>query len=478
MGKAKKGTAKQKFLPKALTGIKGLDEITCGGLPKGRPTLVTGTAGCGKTLLGMEFLVRGALEYDEPGVFVAFEETEQDLAKNFSSLGFDLPDLIRRKKLAVEYVYIERTEIEETGEYDLSGLFIRLGQAIEQVKAKRIVLDTIEVLFSGLSNAAILRAELRRLFSWLKKKGLTAIVTGERGASGMMTRYGLEEYVADCVIMLDHRVSDQISTRRLRIVKYRGSSHGTSEFPFLIDEHGLCILPITSLGLNHIALTERISTGIEPLDTMLGGRGCYRGASVLVSGTAGSGKTSIGAHFIAAACRRGEHCLWFAFEESSSQIIRNMRSIGIDLEPWLKKGLLRIHAERPTSYGLEMHLVTMHKLIDDFNPSVVFIDPLTNLISTGNQLDVKAMLTRLIDYLKVKKITTLFSTLTAAGSAIEQTEVGISSLMDTWLLLREIERNSERTRGLYVLKSRGMAHSNRIREFLLTDNGIQLPEGN
>lgn len=460
-------------LPKAPTGIQGLDEITGGGLPKGRPTLVCGSAGCGKTLLAMEFLVRGATQFNEPGVFMAFEETAQDLTQNVASLGFDLKDLIARKKMVLDFVYIERSEIEETGEYDLEGLFVRLGHAIDSIGAKRVVLDTIESLFSGLPNPLILRAELRRLFRWLKTKGVTAIITGERG-EGTLTRQGLEEYVSDCVIVLDHRANEQISSRRLRVVKYRGSTHGTNEYPFLIDENGISVLPVTSLGLQQIASTGRIPSGIPRLDAMLGGAGYYRGSSILISGTAGTGKSSLAAHFAAGACRRGERAIYFAFEESPSQIIRNMRSIGIDLQQWVKKGLLQFQANRPTFAGLEMHLTIMHKAINAFKPQVVIVDPLNSFVIGGNETEVKAMLMRLVDFLKMNRITGLFTNLTSGGSALEQTDIAISSLIDTWLLLRDIEIGGERNRGLYILKSRGMAHSNQIREFLLTDHGVEL----
>ncbi|GAB6272439.1 MAG: circadian clock protein KaiC [Smithella sp.] len=460
-------------LEKCPTGIKGLDEITKGGLPKGRPTLLCGSAGCGKTLFSMEFLMRGAMEYGEPGVFMTFEETPDDLAKNFMSLGFDLNNMVSRGLIATDHVYIERSEIEETGEYDLEGLFIRLGNAIDSVGAKRVVLDTIEALFSGLSNAGIIRAELRRLFHWLKERGVTAIVTGESGDK-TLTRYGLEEYVADCVILLDFRIEEQISTRRLRIVKYRGSSHGADEYPFLIDESGLSILPITSLGLDYPVSRERIATGVPKLDAMFEGKGFYRGSTILVSGTAGTGKTSMSATFADAACRRGERCLYFAFEESPSQIIRNMGSIGIDLARWVKKGLLKFHSARPSLYGLEMHLVTFHKVIDEFQPHVFVIDPISNLSAAGTQSEVKSILTRLIDHLKMKNITTYLTDLNHFGSSLEHTSEEISSLIDTWLLLRDIELNGERNRGLYILKSRGMAHSNQIQEFLLTNKGIDL----
>ena len=462
-----------RVLPKAPTGIQGLDEITGGGVPRGRPTLVCGGAGCGKTLLSMEFLVRGAVQYGEPGVFMTFEETADELEQNVQSLGFDVEDLVKQKQLVVDFVRVERSEIEETGDYDLEGLFIRMGHAIDTIGAKRIVLDTLETLFSGLSNMAILRAELRRMFRWLKDRGMTAVITAERG-EGTLTRHGLEEYVSDCVILLDHRVVEQVSTRRLRIVKYRGSTHGTNEYPFLIDEQGLSVLPITSLGLQHSVSAERIPTGIARLDNMLGGEGVYRGSTVLVSGTAGSGKTSVAAHFSQAACQRGERCLYLAFEESPGQIVRNMRSIGIDLEQWVRKGLLRFHAARSSLHGLEMHLATCHKLIQQLEPHVVIVDPINNLDQVGSRRDAMAMLTRLIDYLKVQGITALLTSINVAGEALEQTDVGISSLVDTWLLLRAVELGGERNRAMYVLKSRGMAHSNQLREFLLTDRGIEL----
>jgi circadian clock protein KaiC len=460
-------------LEKCPTGIKGLDEITRGGLPRGRPTLICGSAGSGKTLFAMEFLMRGAMEYGEPGVFMTFEETPDDLAKNFISLGFDLPDMMSRGLIATDHVKIERSEVEETGEYDLEGLFIRLKNAIDSVGAKRVVLDTVEALFSGLSNTAILRAELRRLFHWLKDRGMTAIITGESGDK-TLTRYGLEEYVADCVIFLDFRIVEQISTRRLRIIKYRGSAHGADEYPFLINEEGLSILPITSLGLDYPVSAERISTGVPKLDAMLEGKGFYRGSTVLVSGTAGTGKTSLAATFADAACRRGERCLFFAFQESPTQIIRNMSSIGMDLARWVKKGSLKFHSARPSLYGLERHLVTFHKVIEEFTPQVFIVDPISNLINAGTASEVKSILTRLIDYLKMNKISTFFTDLTHFGGSLERTSEEVSSLIDTWLLLRDIELNGERNRGLYILKSRGMAHSNQIQEFLLTNRGIGL----
>ena len=460
-------------LQKTPTGIRGLDEIALGGLPAGRISLICGAAGAGKTLFGMEFLVHGALQYHEPGVLMAFEETVEELTKNVISLGYDLNDLCSSGRLFIDSVQVDRTEFEESGEYDLEGLFIRLADAIDRIGAKRVVLDTLEALFSGLKSEAILRTELQRLFRWLKDKGVTAVVSAER-ADRALTRHGLEEYTSDCVILLDHRVTEQISTRRLRIVKYRGSSHGTNEYPFLIDENGISVFPITSIGLEHHVSLERVSTGILPLDTMLGGQGVYRGSSVLISGTAGTGKTSIAAHFAKTACSRGEKTLYLAFEESRDQVIRNMRSIGTDLEPYVSEGLLRFQATRPTVYGLETHLATILKTIEESQPLTIILDPITNLIQAGAQIEVKVMLARLIDYLKSRQITAIFTSLTAGGEDLRKTDVGVSSLMDTWLLLTDIESSGERNRGLQVLKSRGMAHSNQIREFRLGATGIEL----
>jgi circadian clock protein KaiC len=460
-------------LPKSPTGIDGLDEVTGGGLPKGRTTLVCGSAGCGKTLLAMEFLVHGALQYGEPGVCMEFEEATDKLTANDRSLGLDLRELVKRKKLLVDYVRIERNEIEETGEYNLEGLFIRLGHAVDAIRAKRVVLDSIESLFAGLSDAAVLRAEIRRLFRWLDDRRLTTIVTGECGAD-TLTRHGLEEYIADCVILLDHRVNEQISTRRLRIVKYRGTAHGTDEYPYLIDDDGISVLPITSMALAHAAPAARVSTGVAGLDQMLGGKGFFRGSSVLVSGTAGTGKSSIAAKFASAACARGENCLYFAFEESPNQIVRNMRSIGIDLEPWIKKRLLHFHAVRPSSTGLEGHLAGMQKLVKQLGPSVVVIDPITSIVSVSGIYGVKSMLTRLVDFLKVQQITTLFTNLTFGRDREERTEEGVSSLMDTWIVLWDGERTGQRTRGLYVVKSRGMAHSREFRELVMSGKGVEL----
>jgi circadian clock protein KaiC len=464
-------------LPKSPTGIQGLDEVTLGGLPRGRTTLVVGKAGSGKTLFGMEFLVHGALEYGEPGVFISFEETPKDLAENVTSLGYDLADLSERNLISIDHVEVTRSDIIETGEFDLEALFIRLGYAIDSIGAKRVVLDTIESLFSGLTNTGILRAELRRLFFWLKDKGVTAVVTGESGeGKGTMTRHGLEEYISDCVILLDHRVDEQISTRRLRVVKYRGSVHGTNEYPFLIDEGGISVLPITSTGLTHAVSLERISTGVERLDSMFEGGGVYRGSTVMMAGTPGTGKTSFGAGFADAACRRGERCLFFSFEESPDQIVRNMQSIGIDLAPHMEGGLLEIHSSRPTMFGLEMHLVMMLKEIREVRPRVVVIDPLTDLISIGTTKDVKVMLTRLIDFLKMNEITALFTHLIHSHQELTPSDLAVSSLIDTLIRLQYIESAGERNRGLYVLKSRGMGHSNQVREYRITDHGIELAD--
>lgn len=464
----------QNLLPKTPTGITGLDEITSGGLPKGRPTLICGEAGCGKTLMSLEFIIRGAMEFNEPGVFMAFEEKSDELAMNVASLGFDLKKLQADKKVRLDHVHIDRSEIEETGEYDLEGLFIRLDHAIKSIGAKRVVLDTLENLFSGLSNQTILRAELRRLFTWLKDKGVTAIITGEKGDGPALTRQGLEEYVSDCVILLDHRVTNQISTRRLRIVKYRGSLHGTNEYPFLIDEEGISVLPVTSLKLAKEVSLERVSSGISALDSMLDGKGFFRGSSILVSGTAGTGKTSIAAYFANDVCERKERCLYFAFEESPEQIIRNMKSISVDLQKHIDNGLLQFHASRPTLYGLEMHLVAMHKLIKNFKPTAVVLDPITNLVTVGSVSEVKSMLIRLIDFLQEEQITVMFTALSLNNIVSEQTDEGVSSLVDAWVLVRDIEFNGERNRGMYIMKSRGMKHSNQVREFVITDKGLDL----
>lgn len=460
-------------IQKCPTGIDGLDQITEGGLPQGRATLVCGPAGCGKTVLAMEFLARGATEFNEPGVFMAFEETGEELSQNVASMGFDLPGLCARKKLAVDHVLVDRSEIEECGDYDLAGLFVRLESAIKAIGAKRVVLDTLESLFSGFANVNMLRAELRRLFGWLKSKGITAVITAEKG-EGKLTREGIEEYVADCVILLDHRVENQTSIRLLRVVKYRGSMHGTNEYPFLIGSSGLSVLPLSSLKLEHKALTQKVSTGVPRLDTMLGGKGFYRGSSILVSGGAGTGKSSLAAHFVRAACQRGERALYMASERSTDEVLRNMRSIGIDLEPFVKRGLLRLCALRPGTFSLETHLLAVHNLLTAFKPKVMVVDPITNFASLGTQSEVNSMVTRLIDMIKSRRITAIFTSFTSADRSPDFSEVGVSSQMDTWLLLRNLECNGERNRGMYVLKSRGMAHSNQIRSFVLSDNGIQL----
>lgn len=472
--KTKSLSLKGRQLKKVFTGISGFDEITSGGLPHGRPTLVCGGPGSGKTLFGIEFIVNGAQDFDEPGVIMAFEEKGDELATNVASLGFDLAKLQAEKKIKIDYVHVDKTEIEETGEYDLSGLFIRLGYAIDSIKAKRVVLDTIENLFSGLSNEGILRSEIRRLFQWLKDKGVTSVITGERGTA-TLTRQGLEEYVSDCVILLEHRVANQVSTRLLRVVKYRGTVHGTNEYPFLIDKEGISVLPITSLELSYGVSTNKIPSGIPTLDRMLGdGNGFFRGSSVLVSGTAGTGKTSIAATFANAACMRKEKVLFFAFEESPQQIIRNMKSIGLDLQEHVDKKLLKFQASRPTVHGLEMHLVDIHKKIEAFKPDVIVLDPITNLVTIGTVSEVRSMLIRLIDCLQKSQISVLFTALTLNTAATEQTDEGVSSLVDAWITVRDIENNGERNRALYIMKARGMRHSNQVREFIITDGGLEL----
>ena len=462
--------SRESAVPKCATGIRGLDEITNGGLPRGRPTLVCGGAGSGKTLLASEFIIRGAAQYDEPGVIVLFEETAEELSDNVRSLGFDLDDLVAKRRAVIDHIRVEPAEIEESGEYDLEGLFIRLGHAIESIGARRVMLDTIEMLFGGLSNQGILRAELRRLFRWLKDRRVTAIVTAERG-DGKLTRQGLEEYVADCVVVLDHRTIDQIATRRIQVVKYRGGRHGTNEYPFLIAEDGIDILPITSVGLEHTASTERMPTGIEGLDRMLGGRGVYRGSSIMVSGTAGTGKSSIATSFVDAACRRGERSLYFAFEESQSQILRNMRSIGIDLAPWVNAGLLQFHVARPTMHGLETHVAIIQKAVRDFEPAVVIMDPITNFLGIGAVMRVKQTFTRLVDFLKLRGATALFTSLGDAGVGHDD---GVSSLIDTWIAVRTLEHDANRQRGLCVIKSRGMDHSGQTCRLQLTGRGVEV----
>jgi len=458
-------------LQKTPTGITGFDEITGGGLPKGRPSLITGGPGSGKTLFAMEFIVNGARDYNEPGVFVSFEETPEELTKNVASLGFDIEKLSEHGMVDIEHISVEPSEIVETGEYDLEGLFIRLGMAIDSIGAKRVALDTIESIFSSFSNTLILRAELRRLFRWLKEKGVTAIITGEKGEKSL-TRSGLEEYVSDAVIVLDNRIVNQIATRRLRIVKYRGSSHGSNEYPFMIDETGFSVLPITSVGLTSKASKERISTGIKGLDEMLGGKGYFEGSTILVSGGAGTGKTSFASEFADSACRRGEKVLFISYEESPDQVLRNMGSIGLNLKSCIDKGKLMIHSDRPTTMGLEMHLVLLHNIVEELEPDVIVIDPISSLLSIGSEMEVKSTLVRLIDYLKMRGVTTLFTDLIHGYESEARTMV--SSLIDTWIMLEDVESNGEKNRIIRIIKSRGMAHSNQLREFQITSKGVQL----
>jgi circadian clock protein KaiC len=465
------GTGAARPLPKAPTGIGGFDDVTLGGLPQGRPTLVCGGAGCGKTLFAMTFLVNGARLFGEPGVLMSFEEGADDLDANVASLGYDVAGLVAGRRLLIDHVRVERSEIEEAGEYDLEGLFVRLGHAIDQIGAKRVVLDTPEALFSGFSDEGVLRAELRRLFGWLKDRGVTAVITGERG-TGQLTRHGLEEYVSDCVVLLDNRVHDQVTTRRLRVVKYRGSAHGTNEYPFLIDDQGISVLPVTSAGLGHLAFTETVPTGVAGLDAMLGKGGYYRGASVLLSGGSGTGKTILGSHFADAVCRRGGRCLYFAFEEGPDQIVRNLRSVGVDLAPHQEADLLRFEAARPSLYGLEMHLARMHRDIERFSPEAVVVDPISAF--RGPEIEVHATVLRMVDLLKARGITAVFTNLCGDENQPSHAEHGLSSLMDTWISLRSVEADGERNRALYVLKSRGMGHSNQVREYLLSSEGVRL----
>jgi circadian clock protein KaiC len=463
------------IFPKTPTGIEGLNEITEGGFPKGRPTLICGSAGSGKTVLAIQFLIKGITEDDEPGVFMSFEESANDLIQNVRSLGFDLERSIAQKKLKIDYVRVERSEIQETGEYDLEGLFIRLNHAIDSIGAKRVVLDTIESLFSGLNNTAILRSEIRRLFQWLRQKGVTTIITGERGDT-TLTRQGLEEYVSDCVILLDFRVIEQIATRRLRIVKYRGSMHGTNEYPFLIDENGISVLPITSLRLTHTTSTEIISTGLPELDKLFYLGGYYKGNCTLITGSAGTAKTILAAYFAQGSCRRKEKVLYFSFEESPDQFVRNMASIGINLKPYIKAKLLLIHSSRPSLHGLEMHLLSLHKYIRDFKPTTVIIDPISSLVSIGSKGEVRAMLARLMDMLKMHRISALFTALPQEQSfnGNEFAEEAISSLVDTWIKVRNEESKNNRIRSLYIEKSRGMGHTSEIMDFIITDKGIKI----
>jgi circadian clock protein KaiC len=467
-------------LEKSATGIAGLDELTYGGLPAGRPSLICGGAGCGKTIFAITYLVNGVAKYGEGGVFMSFEERAVDLEENVASLGYDLSEMVADRRLAIDHVHIERSEIEQSGEYDLEGLFVRLAHAIDSVGAKRVVLDTIEALFSGLSDTAMLRAEIRRLFAWLKERGVTAIITAERG-DGTLTRYGIEEYVSDCVILLDNRVVDQVTTRLLRVVKYRGSAHGTNEYPFLIDAEGISVLPITSAGLGHSISEGTISTGIPDLDEMLGAKGYFVGSSILISGLAGTGKSTFGASFVDSACGQGKRALFFAFEESPDQIIRNMKSVGIDLRRHVDAGVLAFEAARPSLYGFEMHLARMNRDIERFKPDVIVVDPISAF--RGPAFEIHATLIRLADICKSKGITALFTSLSLSGDGMSESDRSVSSLMDTWLSLSDVEANGERNRVLYLLKSRGMDHSKQLREYRLSERGVSLidayvgPEG-
>ncbi len=462
-------------LEKCLTGIKGFDEVTEGGLPRNRITLVSGSAGSGKTLLGIDFLINGAAHYGEPGVLMSFEETEDELYKDVASLNLDLEGLVSRKKIVLEHVLLERRDTQES-DFNLEGVLVRLERAIDAIGAKRVVLDSIESLFAGIGDAGLLRLEVKRLFRWLKGKRVTAMITAEPGTDSY-TRHGLEEYISDCIIFLDNRVNEQISIRRVRVIKYRGSNHGTNEYPFVIDKDGLSVIPITSAGLNQPGTHKRVSTGILALDKMFKGGGYTRGSTILVSGTAGTGKTSLAAAFAVERCKRGERCLFLSYEESSGQLVQNMSSIGLHLAPLIKKGLLKIVSTRPSFFGLEMHLLDLYKTIAEFNPKAVVIDPLTSLIAEGNQREIQSMVTRMIDLLKSKSITGFFTSLVSSTAQnYTSGEVGVSSLIDTWIVVRELEEDAgkKRIRGLYIVKSRGTNHSSDVHKLVLSDDGITL----
>lgn len=457
---------------KAPTGVRGFDVITGGGVPRGRATLVTGASGTGKTLFGVEFLVRGAVEHGEPGVLISFEETADDIAANVAGLGFDIPALRAQGLLAVDAFVSDGTQEVTAGPFDLDGLFLRLDAAVASVGARRLVIDTIESLFGRLHDEVALRGELVRLFHWIKARGLTAVITGEQGQGGRLTRFGIEEYVSDCVIVLDTRLHDDVSTRRLRVAKYRGSTHGTNQYPFVITERGFAVLPLTAMGLTYDAPDDRISSGVPALDEMLGG-GILRASTVLVSGSAGTGKTTIAAQAVEAACERGERALFVTFEESPAQLMRNMRSVGIDLQRWIDAGRLRIEAERSTAMGLEEHLVALDRYIEEAQPTVVALDALGSLGRVGTGTAVTATVARQVDAMKSRGITSVLTVLAGEGEG-EAASLAVSSLTDTWLLLRNVERDGERNRLLFVIKSRGTAHSNKVREFLLTESGAQL----
>ena len=463
-------------LQKSPTGIGGFDEITEGGLPKGRVTLISGNTGSGKTLLGLDFLVNGVIKYNEPGVFMSFEETEDEIYQDVASLNLDLRALVSRKAIRFEHVILERTEIQEKGEFNLEGLFIRLELAIDSIGAKRVVLDSIESLFAGIIDGGILRLEIKRLFTWLKRKQVTAVITGEQWQNSF-TRHGLEEFISDCIILLDNRVRQQVSTRRIRVIKYRGSNHGTNEYPFVIDKDGLSVIPITATGLDHPGTAEKVSTGIPSLDKLFKGGGYTRGSTILISGTAGTGKTSLAAAFTDASCRRGERCLYLSYEESPGQLIQNMSSIDFDLKEWSQKGLLKIVSTRPAFFGLETHLLDLYKLLADFKPIAVVIDPITSLIGQADTTEIQSMLTRMIDALKSRGITGLFTSLVPSTAQNDTSgEIGVSSLIDTWIVVRELEENQgrRRTRGLYIVKSRGTAHSSDVQKLIVRDDGLHL----
>ncbi len=459
-------------LAKVPTGIEGFDEITFGGLPAGRTTLLTGLSGSGKTVFGMQFLAQGAARYGEPGVLVGFEETEDELITNAASLGFDFANLISAGKLVIDRISVEPDVVVETGRYDLSALHIRIEHAVDSIGARRIVLDGIPALFYGLTDTSAVRIALTRLYAWLKSKGLTALVTAESNTE--LAQHGLGLSLTDCIVVAGERTRENVSTRYLRVAKYRGSAHGTSEYPCLIGSTGYKVIPLTSITVDYEASTERISTGIPRLDTMLGGQGFYRGNSVMVTGGAGTGKSSLAAHLALATCQRGKRCLYFAFEESQEEVMRNMRSIGVDLRPQVAAGLLKFRSSRATMFGLEMHLAMMENEIAAFQPHVVILDPVSNLLSIGSFNEVRAMVSRLVDFLKGRGITSLLTSLSMTDPP--ESDVGVSSLVDTWMLLTNFEANGEQTRLLRILKSRGSAHSSQVREFIMTDRGVRLED--
>ncbi|WP_240236172.1 circadian clock protein KaiC [Nocardioides sp. CFH 31398] len=459
------------MLEKAATGIEGFDDITFGGLPRARATIVTGAAGSGKSMFGVEFLAQGARAYGEPGVLLSFEETADELVANAASIGVDLRAMADEGTLVVDSAAGDLDDLVQSGAFDLEGLLLRLAAAIDAVGARRVVLDTVETLFSTLPDETTVRREFARLLRWLKERDLTVVVTAERGQQGRLTRHGIEEYVSDCVVVLDHRVEDEVATRRMRVAKYRGSPHGTNEFPFLISGRGLVVMPLHHDELTEVS-EERVSLGIPELDTMVGG-GVFRGSTIMISGSAGTGKTSIAACAADAACRRGEKALFLSFEEPSGQVVRNMRSIGLDLQHWIDKGLLVVQHMRPAITGLEAHLASLHMILDEHPAEVVVLDAVASLSRGVASYASASAVARDIAMLRLRGATTVLTAL--AGTHDDpHTDVSASSLVDAWLLVRNVENDGERNRLLMTIKNRGSFHSNQVREFLLTDDGPRL----